>query len=132
MNYNDSWDEHSRDCGIGVIACGANGQIVDGLNRHIKREGGEEIKALAVLESVKLAKHRVWQRTVVETDSLSVAYQLLGSPKHKNWITKSIIDNILHIVASLPSVTWKHIPRVVNECVNWTARQAKQRMCTID
>lgn len=80
-----SCDEHSRDYGIGVLVRGADGQIVDGLNRHIKWEGSEGIEALTMLEGDKLAKQWEWQRIKVETDSLNVVYQLLGSTKHKIW-----------------------------------------------
>lgn len=72
--------------GLGVIARSCEGVICGG--RAVQREASstEELKALAVMEGVKVAITRGWQDVLIESDAELVIKHLNGAIFCGDWI----------------------------------------------
>lgn len=75
---------------------------------------------MTIMEGVKLTIEERWQDVLIESDKKMVVKQLndIGFL----WMIDTIVQNIKVIAISIDRVSWVSVPRSVNQCANWLAK----------
>ncbi len=112
--------------GIGVNIVGDDGTVIREISRPVGIRTNNQAEYDALIRGLEEARAYAGRPVIVQTDSELLYRQLTGRYRVKNPGLKPLHARAEQLLAGLPDVTLKHVPREQNRAADRLAQRASK------